>query len=321
MLLLVSKKNWTQSSCSRLTSTLLSAPFSPHKSYSRSHMLHQIHSKFFPVLNHAGLLNKVDTLYASLNVHDKFPELKGVNREFVQILLMACDLKINIHKRAIGSFFEWDKLDHAVSGKEKHLVCFGANPFSSYPSTDTIAGTKLHQQTHKAITKRQPALMASIRKSNQYCQRLHELHDSSIIIPIPSPLSMKLNDLRNDPTLLEDVWISPCIGEAPQWLEDPEARDGIRALLKRDQCQEEQCRLGRDADNMCRWFGRELTATELALQQPWCMSSIRACFDKLNQPTDSVYGSLLRQRRESIQNLQDRWPNVLASPAHYSSQA
>jgi hypothetical protein len=86
--------------------------------------------------------------------------------------------------------------------------------------------------------------MASIRKFNQYCQRLHELHDSSIIIPIPPPLPMKLNDLRNDLTLLEDVWISPCIGEAPRWLEDPEARDGIRVLLKHDRCQEEQRRLG-----------------------------------------------------------------------------
>jgi hypothetical protein len=132
---------------------------------------------------------------------------------------------------------------------------------------------------------------------------------------------MKLNDLRNDPTLLEDVWISPCIGEVPRWLEDPEARDGIRALLKCDRCQEEQHRLGREADNMCRWFGRELAAIELALRQPQCMSSIQACFHMLNPPTDSVYGSLLRQRRESIQNLQDRWPNVLASPARYSSQA
>ena len=72
---------------------------------------------------------------------------------------------------------------------------------------------------------------------------------------------------------------------------------------------------------MCRWFGHELAATELALRQPQRTSSIQACFDKLNQPTDSVYGSLLRQRRESIQNLQDHWPNVLASPACYSSQA
>lgn len=226
--------------------------------------------------SHARLLDKVDALYTSLNVHDKFPELKGVNREFVQILLMARDLKINIRKRAIGSFFEWDKLDRAVGGKEKALGTFWHKTIHpSNVSTNVMIGTKLHQQTRKAIAKRQPALMSSIRKFNQYCQRLHELRDTSVIIPIPSPLPTKLDDLWNDPTLLEDVWISPCTGEVPQWLEDLDTRDGIRALLKRDRCQEEQHRLGQEADNMCRWFGRELAAVELALRQPQRTSLIK----------------------------------------------
>jgi hypothetical protein len=64
------------------------------------------------------LKEKVETLYASLNVHDSFPELHGINLEFVRILLMARDLKINIRKRAIGSFFEWDKLDQAAGGRD-----------------------------------------------------------------------------------------------------------------------------------------------------------------------------------------------------------
>lgn len=34
---------------------------------------------------------------------------------------MARDLKINIRKRAIASFFEWDKLDRAVGGKQNAL--------------------------------------------------------------------------------------------------------------------------------------------------------------------------------------------------------
>jgi hypothetical protein len=44
--------------------------------------------------------------------------------EFVRTLLIARDLKINIRKRAIASFFEWDKLDRAVGGK--------ANPLGMY---------------------------------------------------------------------------------------------------------------------------------------------------------------------------------------------
>jgi len=73
---------------------------------------------------HVKLVTKSEALYSSLNVHDQFPKLADVGLEFVQILLMARDLKINIHRRAVGSFFEWDKLDRAVGGKDKPLgVC------------------------------------------------------------------------------------------------------------------------------------------------------------------------------------------------------
>ena len=53
---------------------------------------------------HDQLLTKVDILYASLNIQDKFLELHGINLEFICTLLLAHDLKINIWKWAIGSF-------------------------------------------------------------------------------------------------------------------------------------------------------------------------------------------------------------------------
>ncbi|KAG8214170.1 hypothetical protein J3R82DRAFT_10947 [Butyriboletus roseoflavus] len=65
---------------------------------------------------HDCLMAKVDILYSSLNVSDKFPELKDIPLEFVRTLLLAHDLKINICKQAIGSFFDWDKLDQAIRG-------------------------------------------------------------------------------------------------------------------------------------------------------------------------------------------------------------
>lgn len=67
------------------------------------------------------LMANSEALYASLNVHESFPELRHVNLEFLRILLLARDLKINIRKRAIGSFFEWEKLDRAVGGKAQPL--------------------------------------------------------------------------------------------------------------------------------------------------------------------------------------------------------
>ncbi|KIM55667.1 hypothetical protein SCLCIDRAFT_134308, partial [Scleroderma citrinum Foug A] len=70
---------------------------------------------------HAKLAAQAETLYSSLNVHNQFSELSHVSLDFVRTLLMARDLKINIWKRAVGSFFEWDRLDCAVGGKDKPL--------------------------------------------------------------------------------------------------------------------------------------------------------------------------------------------------------
>lgn len=67
------------------------------------------------------LKEKVEALYASLNIEDTFPELRDIDLTFVRTLLMARDLKINIRKRAIGSFFEWDKLDQAAGGREQAI--------------------------------------------------------------------------------------------------------------------------------------------------------------------------------------------------------
>lgn len=64
---------------------------------------------------------KLEEIYSSLNIPDSFPELRDVNFEFVHVLLMARELKINIRKRAVGSFFEWDKIDRAVGGREESL--------------------------------------------------------------------------------------------------------------------------------------------------------------------------------------------------------
>jgi hypothetical protein len=70
---------------------------------------------------HDHLMAKVEVQYSSLNVHNRFPELDGVNLDFVRVLLIAWDLKMNIQKCTIASFFEWDKLNHAVGGSQQTL--------------------------------------------------------------------------------------------------------------------------------------------------------------------------------------------------------
>lgn len=224
---------------------------------------------------HSRAIQKVESLYSSLNVPEDFPELQGLPLEFVRTLLMARDLKINIRKRAIGSFFEWDKLNRAAGGRDQPLgmsFCRVLLPcyFDYTASPKFLIGTKLHQQTRKAISKRTPALMTAIRKFNKYCDELEALYQDEWGFPLPQALPTELGALRDEPDLLADVWISPTAGNTPKWLEDSDTRQGIRAMLTLDRCREERRRLGNEADNLCRWYGRELSGIELALRSQNC---------------------------------------------------
>ncbi|KAG9311839.1 hypothetical protein JVU11DRAFT_8089 [Chiua virens] len=145
--------------------------------------------------------------------------------------------------------------------------------------------------------------MSAIRKFNKYCEELECLYDPACAIPLPTPLSTKLADLCSNQTLLEDVWITPSHSQIPWWLEDAKVHTGIRVLLKRDRCCEEQRQLGIEADSMCRWFRNELTALELALQLPEYLP----------------YHFLLQHRCDAMLELQVQWPTPLASAARYAS--
>ena len=109
--------------------------------------------------------------------------------------------------------------------------------------------------------------MAAICKYNHYCEQLSQLHNPSQTIPLPAPLPTTLVGLRNDPNLMQDVWITPSTDKVPRWLEDIDVCNGICALLKKECCLEECHHLGSEADNMCRWFGHELAAIHVALRQ------------------------------------------------------
>ncbi|EMD38084.1 hypothetical protein CERSUDRAFT_48992 [Gelatoporia subvermispora B] len=213
------------------------------------------------------LSQRVDHLYSSLNIAEMFPELEGLDVEFVRMLILARDIKINIRKRVTSQLLEYDRLDR----------------------------TKLHQLTRKAISRRQPAIQTAIRKFNKYCEALEALKQKGKVsndMPLPHPLPTNLAKLREDTSLFDDVWITASPPhDRPRWLEEPLIRDGIRALLRADRCNEECARLHREAENMCSWFGQELAAVELAMQTP----------------DNGLYAPLLQQRRDNIALLQRRW--------------
>ncbi|KAJ7588018.1 hypothetical protein C8J56DRAFT_889864 [Mycena floridula] len=233
------------------------------------------------------LKRQAEGLYASLNIEEEFPALKGVDAQHLIIFLLTRDLKINIRKRAIGSFLEWYRLDQSVGGKAEAI------------------GTKAHQDTRKTIAKRKPALMNALRLFNSYVEDLEKQRDKCPSIPIPLRLPLDLKSLQESVDLFQDVWITPCEGEIPMWLQNVDVQAGIHGMLKLDRCSEERIRLGIEADNLCCWFSQELTAVELAWRRPE---------SKSNQGNpDEPLLLLLEERQNELIHLPCGWRAVPAA--------
>ncbi|KAJ7168055.1 hypothetical protein B0H12DRAFT_1040625, partial [Mycena haematopus] len=188
---------------------------------------------------HAKLSSQAEALYASLNIPQNFPELAHLPIVFVRTLIIMRDLKIWIRKKAVSTFFEWESLDQAVAGKKESI------------------GTKMHQNTRRAIAKRKPALINAISKFNVYCATLEKLRPPGCLIPVPLPLSPGLSGLCDDLVLQEDVWVTPAHVTIPRWLQDDDVPDGIRGLHAADRCAEEVLRLALERQNMSRWLAQE----------------------------------------------------------------
>lgn len=108
-------------------------------------------------------------------------------------------------------------------------------------------------------------MTTAVCRFNRYCAELTALYDPEWNIPLPRPLPITIAELRKEPDLLEDVWIYRTEVAVPPWLGDSTVRNGIRGMLRQDRCLEERRRLGEEADNLCRWFGKELHAIDNAI--------------------------------------------------------
>ena len=110
--------------------------------------------------------------------------------------------------------------------------------------------------------------MTAIRKFNKYRAEMMRLYQPAWNFPLPEALPEELKVLREDSSLLSDVWITRISPEVPRWLEDSDVRSGIRAVLAKDRCLEERRRLEMEADNLCRAYSLNLAAVELAMRDP-----------------------------------------------------
>ncbi|KAJ8076923.1 hypothetical protein AAF712_011238 [Marasmius tenuissimus] len=236
---------------------------------------------------HSALTKKAEELYDSLNLPQNHPNLTNVPLEYLHTLLLARDTKIAIRAKAIASFQEFAQIDQAVGGAHEAI------------------GTKAHQKTRQAISKRRPALENLIRRYNEYCAYLETSYDPSYNIPVPKPLPLKLSTLRDTESsgLWEDVWITASTSP-PRWLTDDNVRTGIRAVLILDRCAEERRRLTKEAKNLCLWFRNELHALMVLI----------------NEPSFVGYRALLKLRLQDHLLLADQWSTFFIAKTTFEEQ-
>jgi hypothetical protein len=63
----------------------------------------------------------VDSLYASLALPPEMEALGDVDRKFLHLLIQCREAKMVIRQKALGTLFEMDRLEQAVSGANNPL--------------------------------------------------------------------------------------------------------------------------------------------------------------------------------------------------------
>ncbi|KZV81838.1 hypothetical protein EXIGLDRAFT_627886, partial [Exidia glandulosa HHB12029] len=197
-----------------------------------------------------GLHDEAEELYGSLNVGDVFPAIAEYGYEFVKTLVKAFDAKCDFRARITGRFFEWERLDRAVGGH------------------GTPLGTAEHQRTMRSIKKRTPALVNALNRYNGLCDDLKRLLPDGRDFPLPQKLPTDFALLKDDPALLEDVWLSGVPGDSVPWLMDARVRRGIRAQHIVDRCEEEYARVETEESNLFAWITAKSAAIHVALSHP-----------------------------------------------------
>ncbi|KZV88475.1 hypothetical protein EXIGLDRAFT_696648 [Exidia glandulosa HHB12029] len=198
---------------------------------------------------HSTLTEQVERLYTHLDVGELFPEIQSYGFEFTRKLVLTYDAKFIVRDRATNRFLEWDTVDRASGGS---------------------LGTTQNQKMMRGMQRRQPALVNAITRYNNLCHELEALlPDEDDDFPLPQTLSLNLTELKEDPTLLEDVWLgTDSDTPRPAWLLDASVRRGIRAMHLLDRCSEERARLDREEQTLHDWLVGEIRAVNHALQQP-----------------------------------------------------
>ncbi|KAJ8462008.1 hypothetical protein ONZ45_g18090 [Pleurotus djamor] len=129
---------------------------------------------------------------------------------------------------------------------------------------------KLRRHTQTAITRREPTIQVLVRKYNTLVDsmaRLIRQHQAPRNAQLPSKIPTSgLFELDVDDEISNDVGLLDDEDVPPPWLANEDVRGGIKALLLRDRCKEENSRLTHECWSLREWFSEEWELTQQCLE-------------------------------------------------------
>ncbi|TFK61658.1 hypothetical protein BDN72DRAFT_934724 [Pluteus cervinus] len=192
-----------------------------------------------------------------LGVNQKAQLSQLINDPYISFRMNALALKTQLRDRLRARKFE-------------------LNPIERMGRKFTHNTQKLHTHTDGSVRRRDPTIQQIARAYNKLCDEMNKLAQQKkalvgSICPVKVPLD-RLFSLDVDDSIWQDIGLndetpSPTGDQTakspsplpPLWLSNEKVRDGIKAMLERDRCIEEEMRLVHERRAMQVWFHEEWT--------------------------------------------------------------
>lgn len=124
-----------------------------------------------------------------------------------------------------------------------------------------------------SLKRREPTILRLAKDYNDLCRQMNSLihqHKAPVgAVPPQEIIRDGLFKLDIDDGIWQDVGLDDGndLVQPPLWLSDEGVRLGIRHLLERDRCEEEEVRLGRERQALQEWFQEEWRANRMACER------------------------------------------------------
>ncbi|KAG6912745.1 hypothetical protein DXG01_012471, partial [Tephrocybe rancida] len=209
------------------------------------------------------LTAKIRDKQCTLGVADRVRLEKLLNDPFLAARMNALALKQCLRDRLRSRKFELDRLERSFRKQ--------------------VNDQKVDAHTASSVRSREPAIAKVARSYNALCATMEQLIINGKAprgAICPKQLELKgIFDLDVDDTIWEDIGLEEGTPAAlPPWLADEDMRAGIKALLERDRCIEEEVRLRHECRSMRVWLSEEWYDQSLAYHlRLWRSSLLRLC--------------------------------------------